>query len=387
MKQPPGTALFVGGEEARIPLVPDRAAVGGDFGPALRAQAVGQMRDQLAVYERTLVHGEVTVLQVAADLGLPAARVARAMTDLTSLRLVTYRGADNRYQAVGPDAAPAELIALLKDAVDGTSRELAGMQQQLKSFIGIFSGTGRNRPRCTTVRPPQTELRLADAVRTCTSEILAMEPADCRVGDISRTLWLAQVPPGVPIRVLIPGTVRTHPAGWGALREAISRGARIRTYDGVSEYMVIVGDVAFIPDRTEEGRSQVTAVHEPAVISLLRRIHEYAWQAGTDFAPDGRTDAAIVDQAGIGADVDPDGCPERDTLDEVKGTILGLLASGLKDDVVARRVGMSSRTFRRHMSRLMSQLDAQSRFQAGVAAARAGLVGPGATAESAAGTS
>nr|WP_237532014.1 LuxR C-terminal-related transcriptional regulator [Streptomyces sp. SID8352] len=51
-----------------------------------------------------------------------------------------------------------------------------------------------------------------------------------------------------------------------------------------------------------------------------------------------------------------------------------MLASGLKDDVIARRVGISSRTLRRHISVIMEELSAESRFQAGVAAANAGLV-------------
>lgn len=50
--------------------------------------------------------------------------------------------------------------------------------------------------------------------------------------------------------------------------------------------------------------------------------------------------------------------------------VIRLLASGLTDAVAARRLGISERQFRRHVSRLMSQLDANSRFQAGIEAAR-----------------
>jgi DNA-binding NarL/FixJ family response regulator len=63
-------------------------------------------------------------------------------------------------------------------------------------------------------------------------------------------------------------------------------------------------------------------------------------------------------------------------VNELRSTILELLASGVTDEVAARRIGISSRTFRRHVATIMDELQADSRFQAGVAAARAGLVGP-----------
>ena len=54
--------------------------------------------------------------------------------------------------------------------------------------------------------------------------------------------------------------------------------------------------------------------------------------------------------------------------------MLALLADGHKDEVVARRLGCSVRTARRHVSSLMELLDSSSRFQAGARAAQAGLL-------------
>jgi DNA-binding NarL/FixJ family response regulator len=51
-----------------------------------------------------------------------------------------------------------------------------------------------------------------------------------------------------------------------------------------------------------------------------------------------------------------------------------VLAGGVTDAVAARQLGLSLRTARRRIADLMQELDAQSRFQAGVAAARRGLV-------------
>ena len=54
--------------------------------------------------------------------------------------------------------------------------------------------------------------------------------------------------------------------------------------------------------------------------------------------------------------------------------ILALIGAGLKDDVIARQLGMSPRTLRRRSQDLMVELGAANRFQAGVEAARRGWV-------------
>lgn len=55
---------------------------------------------------------------------------------------------------------------------------------------------------------------------------------------------------------------------------------------------------------------------------------------------------------------------------ELDQTIIQLLGTGLKDEAIARRVGMSLRTTRRHIADIMKLLGAESRFQAGILAAR-----------------
>ncbi|SDL56356.1 hypothetical protein [Tessaracoccus oleiagri] len=51
-------------------------------------------------------------------------------------------------------------------------------------------------------------------------------------------------------------------------------------------------------------------------------------------------------------------------------TVIRLLAAGHTDAGAARKLGISERQFRRHVSVLMQELDASSRFQAGIEAAR-----------------
>ena len=53
-------------------------------------------------------------------------------------------------------------------------------------------------------------------------------------------------------------------------------------------------------------------------------------------------------------------------------TLIVLLAQGLTDEAIGRRLGISSRTVRRRVAEIVHSLGAKSRFQAGVRAAQAG---------------
>ncbi|MEV4344557.1 helix-turn-helix transcriptional regulator [Actinoplanes sp. NPDC049596] len=72
-------------------------------------------------------------------------------------------------------------------------------------------------------------------------------------------------------------------------------------------------------------------------------------------------------------DNDPGAAPGD--LTPLQLAIVRLLAQGCSDDHVADRLGLGLRTVQRHVSRIMRHLHARSRFEAGVAAARAGLAG------------
>jgi DNA-binding CsgD family transcriptional regulator len=63
---------------------------------------------------------------------------------------------------------------------------------------------------------------------------------------------------------------------------------------------------------------------------------------------------------------------ESDELDEHDRTIVALMAAGLKDEAIARRLGVAERTVGRRISALLAELGASTRFQAGIQAARRG---------------
>lgn len=89
------------------------------------------------------------------------------------------------------------------------------------------------------------------------------------------------------------------------------------------------------------------------------RVHaalEFAWRLGTPWHPSSTPASA------------------SDHLEARDRSILRLMAGGVSDAAIARQLGISSRTVERRVRVLTDRLNATTRFQAGVLAARQGLI-------------
>jgi len=104
------------------------------------------------------------------------------------------------------------------------------------------------------------------------------------------------------------------------------------------------------------GTESVVLVGPSALLDGLIEIFETYWQRSTPLWPTGRREAG-----GTG-------------LSEEEYEVLQLLAAGLKDEAIARQLGVSMRTARRRISSLITKLGVGTRFQAGIEAARHGLL-------------
>ncbi|MBB5960085.1 DNA-binding CsgD family transcriptional regulator [Saccharothrix tamanrassetensis] len=113
--------------------------------------------------------------------------------------------------------------------------------------------------------------------------------------------------------------------------------------------LLIVDDVAVV--RLATG---ALVVRTPVLSSLLADYFEHLWDRAVPLADDG---------------VRPAG-----GLTAVQRRILRLAAEGFKDDSIARVLGLSSRSVRRHMEKLAARAGASNRLTLGAAAARLGWI-------------
>lgn len=116
---------------------------------------------------------------------------------------------------------------------------------------------------------------------------------------------------------------------------------------------------AFIPLSIDQGDiASAIAVHPCSLLDVLLLIFDQLWQQATPLTAPGSLRGAREDG--------------RFEPTENDRRVLVLLASGMKDQAIARHLGWSYRTTRRRIAALMAASGAETRFQAGLHAAREG---------------
>jgi DNA-binding CsgD family transcriptional regulator len=300
---------------------------------------------------------------VAEATGSSPQEVAAGLATLVSLRLL--RPSPNRpgvLLAASPDVAIAELVGPIETEIRDRQRRADTLKSELSTLHRFYSESSRGRDarEAFDVVDDAERVRatLADLSRRCTVEVFCAHPGvlsdrtvtECAPRDAD---LLAR---GVRMRSMYQHPVRVHPRTREFLAVLARAGAAVRTCAEIPDRIVILDrEVAVVPDRAGSGGAVV--VREPSVVDVLYRGLEQRWASALplpcDDAPAGGYGAA-----GSG----------------VRQAILRLLATGAKDEHIARRLGISVRTCRRHIAELLDELRATSRFQAGVRAAGAGLL-------------
>jgi DNA-binding CsgD family transcriptional regulator/sugar-specific transcriptional regulator TrmB len=175
--------------------------------------------------------------------------------------------------------------------------------------------------------------------------------------EASRPLDQRGIRRGVEMRVIHEASVLDDELNRAYLRELVMGGAKVRVTTQHIDRMIIMDcKVAVVPvDPSDSGRGALIVRH-PGLLSGFLDLFQRAWQ-----------DAAELPWQSEGDEPAP-----TIEISQQDKRILELLASGCTDETSAREVGVSVRHLRRTISRLMQELGANSRFEAGVEAARRG---------------
>ncbi|WKX69259.1 LuxR C-terminal-related transcriptional regulator [Streptomyces sp. XD-27] len=200
---------------------------------------------------------------------------------------------------------------------------------------------------------------LEDSAEIAVNEVLSMHPGpviESRTPDrIARNQRVLKR--GVAMRTIHLASTSRVPNGLRYLRELQGMGAAIRLAPTIPFRLIVIDDVmAFTPAPGNEAQAAALVTRGPIITHLLRRVFEHCWHSAT-----------ALDSAA------PDGPGEHaPPLDTQQFTVLQMLNAGLKDEAIARELGVSIRTLRRITADLMDKLGATSRFQAGVRAQELG---------------
>lgn len=332
-----------------------------DPAPPVRPGAAGPEAD---VYRYAVRHGAIDSFEdAAARLGLPVAELFAAITRLVELRLLRTEGADgHRLVPVDPHAAAALLVSPVERAMY-ERRELADrLRERIEAVTRPPDGTAAPVGAIDGLEGA-AEIRglFKLASETCRKEILIQRPShhDEDLLDDLLDPCYAALDLGVSVRMACPHRSRAGFASRAKARRLIEDGAEIRTLSYLPQAAVVFDQSLTVMLSLPGPGEQPTArrIRDRDVVQYLVDLFNQLWEGAVPFTA-----------------TEPGYAEVTESLHQ---SIARLMAEGLTDDVVARRLGMSVRTCRRHIATLLRNLDSVSRFQAGVnAAARFTISGP-----------
>lgn len=325
--------------------------------PGLRKTAGGTTSDtQLSeeavrVFRWVSEQGSCDVTTLGATLGLSESRVASAVASLTGLLLLRHSPEEpGLLVPVAPDAAIAALVAPREAGLRRQLAEIDQLRGELALLTPLYA-EGRRRRQGRAPLMEVTDLKtvigmITEATMRCRQEVRTCHPGGGRSPTLLEQAFVRDrdmLRRGVRMRTLYQHTARYHLPTQEYARRMTDEGAEIRTLSELFGRMVAFdGETVFIPHQDDLDAAIV--IHDPSTVTYLCATFDHAWSLAEPYHP---------------------AWTESSARDEVKQAIVRLLAEGMKDEMVARRLGMSLRTCRKHIAEIMEQLGAASRFQAG----------------------
>ncbi|MEV6394697.1 helix-turn-helix transcriptional regulator [Streptomyces sp. NPDC051907] len=323
--------------------------------------AVRGLREaDMAVYGWVLEHRTACAEAIASAVGISEEDAELSVERLVRAHLV-HASPEDRSElfAMAPETAAARLAAPVETLIREQQQSLAGIRKELDRFIPYYHrrrSTAQTLEVLENVHDVRTALnRASDG---CHKEVLSSQPGGgARVPEAMQealTRDQAMLERGIELRTLYHHTARFNGPSQAYVAAAAALGGQYRTaHELFGRLIVFDRELAFIP--VQDGSWGAVAIREPSTVGYLCELFEQTWDRATPFA---------------------NACTEglEKVSREIHETIVRLLAAGLKDEAIARRLGMSLRTARRHIADIMEQLGATSRFQAGVQAHARGLL-------------
>jgi DNA-binding CsgD family transcriptional regulator len=319
----------------------------------MRTGLTSVLSEQAAgLYERLIVSGGVSLVD---HPDLPGTSEAR--------ELIAKGFARERYVDL-PRLVPVDPVQAVDNAV------LTKQRQILDQYQGLLRLRDEMQALQHVYRAALPADDLGDLVRVVTDrdEIGALsvelclsarlDVASLETGNFTRPPdpRSARVPPaevlgrGVRFRGIYARRALEVPGAAEMLRRSQDAGWQCRVYPELSMKLVLVDDRAALLPLGPTGMEGAVLVRAPVITSALRTYFDLLWSR-----------AVSVDGNPVKVP------PEQDQ-------VLRLVLTGMTDGAIARHMGISERTVRRHVQALLEVLGANNRVTLAVAAVREGWV-------------
>ncbi|GAB2844445.1 helix-turn-helix domain-containing protein [Streptomyces deserti] len=311
------------------------------------------------VYRALLLHPSWTLEDIARETGLSSAEVRSALDRLTQLSLL-HEAADHQFVPVSPDVVLAPLLLRKEAELDEQRARLTQERAALAALTSEYAthATGLGDSGVERLEGVDAvRVRLMELAHRAETEVCTFVPGGALSAaalEAGRPLDEQNLARGVRMRTVYLDSVRNDSATVEYATWLASVGGETRTVPTLPMRMILCDHTAaVIPIDADDSRKGALLIRYPSMVRALEELFDLVWESARPLGTAPR-------------DAPEDAPTDRETA------LLKMLAAGLTDEGIARKMGVSLRTVRRNTADLQRRLGVQSRFQAGAEAVRRG---------------
>jgi len=309
----------------------------------------------LAIYQALRARGGISSdeeLRKAA--GVDADQAGRGRRRLNELGLVQV--VDGVLEAVEPDTALVRTMDAYHANAAEQVRNATALQHLTHSLMTLYRPAATRDPSQVEVEyivdRRRKDRTLVALETTSQRSVDAMHPGPMPSAQVLETSLERDIDTmrrGAHLRAMYPLVLLQSPRYSGYLQELHEAGVEVRLLDHAPLDMIIHDRAAVcLPADPDDPGVAMLVVRGAALIRAYSAFYDDFWLRAVPFP--------MAEPPGSGA--------AGLTLQE--RAVIRLMAGGLSDDQIARKMGVHRRTVQRAVAKLMERLHASSRFEAGL---------------------
>ncbi|MDX3759633.1 LuxR C-terminal-related transcriptional regulator [Streptomyces mirabilis] len=315
------------------------------------------------VLEYLVGHASASSLTMAAAVGASREEVETALRSLEDVLLVIpIAGRPPRWKAGPPRSSLGSLLARRR-------AELAQAELYMEQLHEIYDFAARPQaPHLVEVLEDTEEVtaRYAHLLKGSTQEVLHLAKPPYVTGPTDASDHGDAAQPefreGIRLRSVYDTEGFTDTVSLETALRGSARGGEFRLSSRLPVKLVLFDrTAALLPLHDDRPSAGSLVVHSPALVDALAALFEAIWKHAVPVSLESRQDWPAPRQT-----------RETTRIDERTQAILDLMATGMKDDAIARVLNISRRTVQKHVSEAGTALGARTRFQIALRAAERG---------------
>lgn len=316
----------------------------------------GVSRSAEETYRALLANPRFDRSQLAAHLSRPLAEVDHDLAALEAFDLLSNEGGG--LLALPPDLAVEKLIEREEILLLERRAKILASRDQIGELVATFVDGRRvvsDGDLLEQIDEPRgVRSRIFQLTSEATVGTLTMVPGEAfneEATEAAERTDLRLLERGLSVRLLVSSSSLADQRWRRYLAAVVAHGGQVRVHPAPPMLLVVIDETAIIPI---SGSFGARLLHGADLAQPTRLLFEEIWLRSEPYAA-----SRVTAQTAEVSDV------------KVRH-VVQLLGQGLKDDTIARRMGVSGRTVRRLVAQAVADLGAHSRFQAGVRAAQLG---------------